>query len=56
MAKLKMNSGVIDMIVTSLNEYIFLEVNPVGHFGLISYHCNYGIEKKIAKFYKNEKK
>ncbi|WP_426276122.1 grasp-with-spasm system ATP-grasp peptide maturase [Chryseobacterium sp. S-02] len=54
MLNIGINSGVIDIIVTPTNEYVFLEVNPVGHFGLISYACNYNIEKKIAKFYTNE--
>lgn len=54
MKNIGINSGVIDIIVTPSNEYIFLEVNPVGHFGLISYNCNYHLEKKIAKFYSHE--
>jgi len=54
MKNIGINSGVIDIIVTPSNEYIFLEVNPVGHFGLISYNCNYHLEKKIAKFYSYE--
>lgn len=54
MKNIGINSGVIDIIVTPSNEYVFLEVNPVGHFGLISYNCNYYLEKKIAKFFKYE--
>lgn len=54
MKNIGINSGVIDIIVTPSNEYVFLEVNPVGHFGLISYNCNYYLEKKIAKFFTNE--
>lgn len=54
MKKIGINSGVIDVIVTPSNEYVFLEVNPVGHFGLVSYNCNYYLEKKIAKFYTYE--
>ncbi|WP_066440283.1 grasp-with-spasm system ATP-grasp peptide maturase [Chryseobacterium sp. CCH4-E10] len=54
MINIGINSGVIDLIVTPSNKYFFLEVNPIGHFGMISYCCNYGIEEKIAKFYKND--
>lgn len=54
MIDIGINSGVIDLIVTPSNEYIFLEVNSFGHFGLISYNCNYYIEEKIAKFYAYE--
>jgi glutathione synthase/RimK-type ligase-like ATP-grasp enzyme len=49
MTKLKLNTGSIDMIVTKSNEYYFLEVNPIGQFGMVSQPCNYYLEKKIAK-------
>lgn len=48
--KIGINSGSIDMIVTPENNYIFLEVNPVGQFGMTSYPCNYNLEKRIAEF------
>lgn len=50
MKKLDLNSGSIDMIVTPSNEYIFLEVNPVGQFSMVSYPCNYNLEKRIAEY------
>ncbi len=50
MKKLDLNCGSIDMIVTPENEYIFLEVNPVGQFGMISFPCNYNLEKRIAEY------
>jgi ATP-GRASP peptide maturase of grasp-with-spasm system len=50
MIKLGYETGSIDMIVTPNNEYIFLEVNPVGQFSMTSFPCNYNIEKKIAKY------
>lgn len=50
MQRLNLNSGSIDMIVTPENEYVFLEVNPVGQFGMTSYPCNYNLEKKIAEY------
>lgn len=46
---LELDNGSIDMIVTYDNNYVFLEVNPVGQFGMVSYPCNYYIEKKIAQ-------
>jgi len=39
----------IDMLVDNNLQYYFLEVNPIGQFGMVSYPCNYGIEKLIAK-------
>ena len=49
MKKLKLESGSIDMIVTPENEYVFLEINPVGQFNFVSEICNYYIERDIAK-------
>ena len=40
----------------SNDDFIFLEVNPVGQFGMTSSPCNYSLEKKIAQhFYNNQK-
>ncbi|WP_447951552.1 hypothetical protein [Chryseobacterium koreense] len=39
----------IDMIVNKDWEYYFLEINPVGQFGMISNPCNYFLEKKLAE-------
>lgn len=49
MQNLKMNSGSIDLIYSQDNHCYFLEVNPVGQFGNVSYDCNYYIEKEIAE-------
>lgn len=48
MSLLEMNTGSIDMMVTPDDEYVFLEVNPDGQFGMVSYPCNYFIEREIA--------
>jgi ATP-GRASP peptide maturase of grasp-with-spasm system len=48
MRKLNLNSGSIDIVVTNSNEYVFLEVNPIGQFGMTSYPCNYNLEFLIA--------
>lgn len=49
MKQLNMNSGSIDMIYSIEHKYYFLEINPVGQFGNVSYECNYHIEKQIAE-------
>lgn len=50
MKKINLNCGSIDMIYSKKNKFVFLEVNPVGQFGMVSYPCNYNLEQKIAKF------
>ncbi len=51
---LSLLSGSIDMIVDENDDYYFLEVNPVGQFGMVSLPCNYNLEKLIAiKLMKN---
>ena len=52
---LSLNTGSIDMIVTKDNEYYFLEVNPVGQFGMVSVPCNYYLEREIAKILSRNK-
>lgn len=49
MGKLEMNCGSLDIIFTPAGEYVFLEVNPVGQFGMVSYPCNYHLEKEVAE-------
>lgn len=48
MKSLEMNSGSLDIIFTPNEEYVFLEVNPLGQFGMVSYPCNYNLEEKVA--------
>lgn len=48
--ELNLNSGSIDMILNENNEYIFLEINPVGQYGMVSEPCNYSLDKKIAHY------
>src|SRR6218665_415349 len=48
MSEAGLSTGSIDMIYTRKKEFVFLEVNPVGQFGMVSYPCNYKLEKKIA--------
>ena len=55
MKKMNLDTGSIDMIVTPELEYIFLEVNPVGQYDMVSVPCNYYLHEKIAKFLNNGK-
>jgi len=49
MHHLNLNSGSVDMIYETNGDYVFLEVNPIGQFGMVSSPCNYYIEKFIAQ-------
>jgi len=46
---LDLNCGSLDFIKSS-DCYYFLEVNPVGQFANVAYHCNYPLFKKIADY------
>ncbi len=48
MNKLNLNSGSIDLLVNDADEFIFLEVNPIGQFSQVSSPGNYQLEKKVA--------
>ncbi len=50
-AKLRLDTGSFDMIVDTDNNYIFLEVNPLGQFSMTSFPCNYYLERKLQKHY-----
>lgn len=47
---LGLNTGSSDIIVDKNNNYIFLEINPVGQLGMTSIPCNYNLESKIARY------
>lgn len=49
MNALNLNTGSIDLIKAKSGEYVFLEINPVGQFGMVSSPCNFYLEKLIAK-------
>ncbi len=49
MQQLRLNCGSLDIILTPDNRFVFLEVNPVGQFGMVSYPCNYYLEEKVAR-------
>lgn len=48
MKDLDLNTGSIDLIKTKTGAYVFLEINPVGQFGMTSGPCNYYLEEKVA--------
>lgn len=48
--ELRLNCGSVDLIVNEDGEYIFLEINPVGQFGMTSDPCNYNLHNVVAKY------
>lgn len=50
MNRMCLNSGSIDVILDNHGDYYFLEVNPVGQFGMVSYPCNYYLERDMARY------
>ncbi len=50
MKRLGLLTGSFDLIVTKENQYVFLEVNPSGQFGMVSEPCNYDLNKIIATY------
>lgn len=53
MKKLDLKTGCIDLILNRNNEYVFLEVNPVGMLGHLSWPLNINVEKEIALYLSN---
>ena len=48
MENLYLNFGSLDFIVDKNYNFYFLEINPVGQFGMTSTPNNYQIEKEVA--------
>jgi ATP-GRASP peptide maturase of grasp-with-spasm system len=48
MDDLDLETGSIDLLQARDGREVFLEVNPVGQFGMVSKPCNYCLEKKVA--------
>jgi ATP-GRASP peptide maturase of grasp-with-spasm system len=46
--KLELNTGSADLLVDQDDDFYFLEINPVGQFGMVSGPCNYFLEKQVA--------
>jgi len=43
-----LNCGSIDYIKGVDGKYYFLEINPVGQYGMVDFPCNYNLNKEIA--------
>ena len=48
--QLNLNTGSVDLIVDNNDNFIFLEINPVGQYGMVSIPCNYNLDNIIAKY------
>lgn len=57
MSQLHLDTGSIDLVKDKNGDYIFLEINPIGQFGMVSQPCNYKLEKIVAEYLisRNEK-
>jgi ATP-GRASP peptide maturase of grasp-with-spasm system len=49
MEAMQLSTGSLDMVRTRDGRLVFLEVNPVGQFGMVSAPCNYYLEKAVAQ-------
>lgn len=49
MDELGLETGSIDLMVAPDGREVFLEINPVGQFGMVSKPCNYFLERKVAE-------
>jgi ATP-GRASP peptide maturase of grasp-with-spasm system len=48
MNRLGLETGSVDLVKAVDGRFVFLEVNPVGQFGMVSYPCNYHLEHAVA--------
>lgn len=48
--ELGLNCASADIIVDKDNEYVFLEINPVGQYHMVSDPCNYDLDNVIANY------
>lgn len=49
MRSLRLDTGSIDLVRGVDGRVVFLEVNPVGQFGMVSTPCNYHLERRVAE-------
>jgi ATP-GRASP peptide maturase of grasp-with-spasm system len=45
---LDLRTGSADFVCDQAGRFIFLEINPVGQFGMVSEPCNYFLERQVA--------
>lgn len=43
-------TGSVDFMMSTDGELVFLEINPVGQFGMVSEPCNYHLERAVAQY------
>lgn len=48
--EIKLNCGSVDLIKSRDGRFVFLEINPVGQFGMVSRPCNYNLESLVAQW------
>lgn len=48
--EIKLNCGSVDLIKSRDGRFVFLEINPVGQFGMVSRPCNYNLEYLVAQW------
>jgi glutathione synthase/RimK-type ligase-like ATP-grasp enzyme len=53
MAELDLNFGSLDIVVTGDKRFVFLEVNPNGQYGAVSFTTNANVDYEVAKFLMN---
>jgi ATP-GRASP peptide maturase of grasp-with-spasm system len=46
--RLGLETASIDLVKTVDGRHVFLEVNPMGQFGMVSFPCNYHLERAVA--------
>ena len=50
MNRIGLECGSLDFVLTTNDDYYFLEVNPVGQFGWVSEICNYNLYSVVAEY------
>lgn len=50
MSKLNLFTASVDLIFSTDNQFVFLELNPLGIFNGFGEDCNYLIETKISNY------
>lgn len=46
--ELQLNTASLDLIYTKSQEFVFLEINPVGQYDMVGKYMNFQLDKKIA--------
>lgn len=49
MQQINLNTGSFDLIYSVKNEFVFLELNPIGQYDALNKSCAYDLDKKIAQ-------